>query len=461
MSGAIKKTVRGIEITDDVKLRTKKFKTTVVQIFLFFLAPFWIIRFRVFLSPASRGWTNAMQRKHEKRYFVLFVIGFLGCYFFIHAWLVAITGSDSPSGYAQFFLTWILSDVVLNPFSRRWLRPDLSTFMYSGKRIPLSYAPDANGSSYPLGWSTDAGWIRHGFRTFGMRPEIFPRHLVVFGEYGYGQNEMALNCTMRAFEVLKNVVVLVLDVDAGGLNFRALKDVEGIYIADTQVECEKAIWYVAQIIKQRKKTLKPGTNFLIVADMSLATSLIGRNSETSHIASAIDEVVTEGRNFGVNVVAFPPAQYFYQRIAEDYQHYYDSVQYFTKAKYKIKQGGAGTMMEKNVESPRAGLDYFLFHVNGKAVEFKACAPTMEQVINRITETKLPEEAIKWWRDFSLGNNFKDFEPLPRRDEAEVDADSRRARWQERRRRPHIGAPKYEHIPQPNEGAADAGEKRYE
>lgn len=481
MPEAVNKKIRDIEIVDDAKLRRKKIYLQIISAILFFL-PIWIWRFYNFgslkyqIKKHGQVWNNSAWRERETgklfRWPPKFgaIHGFIGvaasCWLFCLIWLMLIFQSSAPSAYWQFFLTLALSDVILNPFSKRWMRPDFSALMLTPKRIPLNLAPDVDKTSYPIGWSPQFGWIRHGYRATGMPVEVFPRHLVVFGEYGQGQWEMALNCIMRAFEILKNVVVLILDADAGGLNFSAFKDVRGIVLFDTQPDCERALWYVSQEIKRRKKYLEvTAPNILLIADMKIAAGLIGRNSELSHLTVALNEVVTEGRNFGVNVVAFPPAEYFYQRITEDYRHHFDRLQYFTKAKYKIKQGGAGEMVEKNVESPHAAIDMFLFDVMGKAMEFKAVAPKLGQVLNRIKSQTLPPPAVAFYQKLSFFD-VSEFAPMPRRDDTLIKLDPRKKKiyarfekWytQKKKNKIHIGAPKYEYMPQPNGENANSKE----
>lgn len=460
------KKVRDIKIVDDAKLRKQKIRMRLIAPLLFFL-PVWIWRYMDFVSMKSRAWNNAAWRKREKVYFFVFIGGFLACGVLVWIWLMLVAQSSDVSFYWLFFGTFVLADPILNPMSRRWLEPDFSAIMLSQKRIGLTQVPDAMGASFPIAWSPQTKWVRHGYRATGMPPEVFPRHLVRFGGLGYGEQELAMNCIMSAFACLKNVVVVILDADAGGLNFSALKDLRGVVLFDQAADCERALWYIAQLIRQRRKYLQSAPNIVIIADISFGEALIGRNAGVSHLDGAINEIVTEGRNFGVNIVAFPPPQYFYQAIKAEFQHYYDRIQYFTKAKYKIRQG-IGDMIEKNVESPEAVIDLVLFDVMGNPYKCKAVAPKMEQVIFRIKNANLPDSAIALWKKFSFWD-FPDFQPLPRRDETGMNIDRKKAKmfrsfenWYTRKKKSkiHIGAPKHEHITQPNEGAADGSANGY-
>lgn len=432
--------IRDVKLEPDEKVKREVIKISIIRIFLAIAMPIWLARFINFISKKSRNWNNKAWRDRERVYFLVFCVGVAGCW--LAAFIVlALIMQGVPSALAQFWGTWILSCIILNPFSKRWLKPDFEKFIVSKMRLTLIDAPDANKNGFPVGWNKKYGWIFYDFRTPNDPPEHFPRHLVVFGNYGYGQQAFALNCIRAAFEVLNSPVILILDSDAGGIDFSVLKMTRGVLVYDMQSECERAIWYTAQIVKRRRKLLELNApNIIIVADMWFGAAMIGKNPELAHLRGSIEEIVENGGLFGVNIVAFPPAQYHYAVIAGNLRCHYDRVQFFTQERYKIKRA-TGELIEKNIESPRAFIDLFLWTKDGETCECKQLVPTMEQVVSRINIAYYDDNSKELWNKFAMFN-FVEFPKMPKPDEARA--------FGQKKNLPYIGPPRVEYAPQPQE-----------
>lgn len=442
-----------------------------VRILFAIIGPLWAIRFAMFMSKKSYAWNNRLWRQREKKYFPFYLLGSAGCWIVGYAWLALLVQGE-PNAYGQFWVWWILNCLVLNPLSRRWQKPSFEKFMEMPKRrLKLIESPDASANGYPIGWTPELGWIYYGFRTPNHPPEFYPCHNVKFGKYGMGQEGSALNDIRSAFETLKSPVVLILDSDAGGIDFAALKDLRGIVVYDRHADCERAIWYVAQVIKQRRKYLdKSAPNIVVIADMWFGAAMIGKNPELAHLHGAIKTIIEEGNQFGVNVIAFPPAQFFYNAVDLNLKFHFDRAQFYTTARYPVPQEN-GKIIERSVESPRPFTDLFLWTINGETYECKALIPTIEQVIYRVRMTSYAEPSRVLWNKFAMFD-FPELRPMPdfkKQSDEEPEMSESQAEMLKRMMKQvlyktsgqskelFIGAPENEYMPQPNGESADASQ----
>jgi hypothetical protein len=432
------KEVRELKVSaDSPRLKRKIVHLSIRRALVHVFVPLWIVRFIAYNSKKALLWNNALQRKSERTFFLIFcALAVMVCPFVAYIWLILVTQNNSPGAFPIFWASYVTACILLNPFSTRWLHPDYSELMLSPKRFSISIAPDAINASFPIGWAPEAGWVRYGFYQVGFPPEFFPRQIVIFGDDGNGQEGFALGLMFRMLEVARTGgIVLVLDPDAGGLDFSQFKDVVGVSVYSRPIDCAKALHYSACIVRQRRRSADRNfPNILIIADGSVGNAMIGKNQSFSHLTGAINTIVQDGKKQCVHVAAFPMPEHYYAIIPPILRYQFDRAQFFTRTRYKIKQA-SGEVVERQVETPYPAVDLFLWDVAGNTYQCKSCIPNQDQIDFRLRNRYFPSAAFDLWKRF-MSFDFPDLPTMATQRESKI----------------RIG-PGTEHLPQPREAFA--------
>lgn len=394
----------------------------------------WLIRFALYIRTANRAETKIALRK----------LGMICLFFFpSFAYWFFLLGSGGVvlSTVFYFWITIYTAGIIANFYSRNHFTQETWEHLFhTSQRIPFIHVPDLREviiaksfktfrrfskenrltlNEFPIGWAVyqdkngqkkKYGWIWYGFRRPYDPPEVYRHHIAFTGELDVGIDAMRDVIAMNAFMVSHDNLFIILDSDAGGINFDMYKDMWGFWIYRTHTDCMKAIHYVNQeLLKRRKEGTKHCTQIIVMADHKSSAAFIGRSPGTRHykpVMGAIQNIVSMGKQFGIHLVLFPPPD-FHENSVTNYvrhefsRHYLKFCQHHSNEFTEIKTPDGKTIGFRAIDAPPWGIGDFYWTQNGIQLLVKSAPPKPAQVMHRIKQSLLyyPQHAKALWEKF--------------------------------------------------------------